>query len=301
MPEFILPPLKPRPMLPKKGHVESWLDGWMTRAVQTQTSWRYIAGRWFIYLMALWVLVIVPVFVDQMSMEKWLFCVLGFTIIIGMAQPNFRRWLAKLTLHFGRVFPYYLRPWRWVAQKVHPRLMAVKHVTPRVMFWRRMFDQSWTKDRSFGFHRLVSNWLGFLALLYATPIVTSIVLDGLYAYGTYPFGTYHDIIITQAYRNIREQNVYSVHGYRIESGEKREYYFELDPNIWFWQFYVEFQFGQIPILGRCTFETYGITLRIPRRFRILASGSLYALNPHIVNLQCQAPDIVPPEKKVEQK
>jgi len=299
MPEFVLPPLRPRPLLPRKGRVESWLDSWITKAVESETSWRWLACRWFVYLAALYTLVIAPVFLDQMSLERWAFYMLGFAIVISVVQPTFRHRLAKLTLHFGRVFPYYLRPWRWLGGIITPRLAKVRNITPRTLFWRRMFDTQWTKDRAFGAHRLVSNWIAFLLLLYAAPMVIETVLDGVYAYTTYPFGTYHDIIVTQAYRNIREQSTYSIHGYRIEDGEKHEFYFELDPNIWFWQFYVEFQFGQIPILGRCTFETYGITLRIPRRFRILASGSLYALNPHIVNLQCTAPDIVPPSEKVD--
>ena len=55
-------------------------------------------------------------------------------------------------------------------------------------------------------------------------------------------------------------------------------------------------FGQIPISGRCTFHTYGITLRVPQKLRLFSVGSLYALNPWIVSPSCEAPNIVPPDR-----
>lgn len=198
------------------------------------------------------------------------------------------RLLAKLTLRFGRTFPYVYRPWYWLSRDVRRRLDQQRHETVRTVFLRRLFGLDWP-DKRFRISFALVNWLTVILCL---PLVDDL-LDGLYAYATYPFGTYHDVVVTQAYRNITENNTYSVHGYTMVNGEKREYYFELRPNIWFWQFYVEFQFGQIPVLGRCTFDTYGITLRIPKSLRLFAPGSLYALNPYIVNMDCTPPTIVP--------
>lgn len=199
------------------------------------------------------------------------------------------RCFAKLTLHFGKTFPYAYRPWYWLSWLARRRLDRVKRDTTRTMFLRRLFSLDWPVERRFRVSFVLVNWLTMIVCL---PLVDD-VLDGAYAYATYPFGTYRNVVVTQAYRNITENNTYSVHGYTMVNGEKREYYFELRPNIWFWQFYVEFQFGQIPVLGLCTFETYGITVRIPRSLRLFAPGSLYALNPYIVNMDCKPPTIVP--------
>ena len=204
------------------------------------------------------------------------------------------RWIvtkfAKLTLYFGRTFPYVYRPWYRLAQFVQRRLDQRRHETVKTIFLRRLFSLQRT-DGVFRPSYAVCNWL---TVLFFLTFVDNLI-DGIYAYGTYPFGTYRDVIVTEAYRNITDQSTFAVHGYQMVNGEKHEIYMELVPNIWFMQFYVEFQFGQIPVLGRCTFDTYGISIRIPRRLRMLTAGSLYALNPNIVDMQCVAPDIVPPQ------
>jgi len=293
MPDYVLPPLRHAPIA-RKGRFEAWLDSLLLRAVVTETSWRWIALRWALYIAALYTLVIAPVFIDQMSLGRWLSFVLGFALAISIATPDFRRRLAVLSLRFGHAYPYVLRPWRRLAVWMQRRLAEVRPVTVRTLFWRRLFTVD-PETGQFKTGRMVLNWLSFLLLLYVSPMVAETVLDGAYAYSTYPFGTYDDIIVTQAYRNIRDQSTYSIHGYKVVNGEKQEYYFELGSTLWFWQLYPEYLFGQVPILGRCTFHTYGMTVRVWRKFRIFSAGSVYALNPWVVGIQCTAPNVVPHE------
>lgn len=111
-------------------------------------------------------------------------------------------------------------------------------------------------------------------------------------------GTYENVVVTQSYRNISEHNTFAIHGQIAKpSGDIEDVYLTLGPNVWFWDLYPEFIFGKIPASGRCTFYTYGITLRIPKRLRIFSAGSLYALNPWIVDIKdghCTIPTNVPP-------
>lgn len=200
----------------------------------------------------------------------------------------------RFTLHLGRTFPYVYYPWYWLGNLVRGYLDHRRHETAKSIFARRLFSLRKAPAGTFRTSYMIVNWL---TMAFALTLVDD-AIDGVYAYTTYPFGTYHDVVVTEAYRNITDQSTFAVHGYQtLENGEKHELYFELGPNIWFMQFYVEFQFGQIPKLGLCTFHTYGISLRIPRRLRLLSAGSLYALNPWIVNLECQAPNIVPPSAR----
>lgn len=203
----------------------------------------------------------------------------------------FIRRIAHLTLRFGRGFPYVFYPWigisigaSWVIDQ------WVRRETGRTIFLRRLFSLRKTEDNRFRLSYMAVNWIVFLFLLTLMDNAT----EGIYAYATYPFGTYRDVVVTQAYRNITEHNTYSIHGYQIgENGEQIERYFEIAPNLWFWEFYPEFTFGQVPVLGLCTFDTYGWSIRWPRRLRLFSPGSLYALNPYIVNMHCRPPTIVP--------
>lgn len=74
--------------------------------------------------------------------------------------------------------------------------------------------------------------------------------------------------------------------YVTPDGVKHEVFFELGSSVLFWNLYPEYMFGQIPITGRCTFDTYGLPVRL---------GKLYALNPWIVRPDCVAPANVPPQ------
>jgi hypothetical protein len=208
------------------------------------------------------------------------------------------RQIARWTLRFGRTFPYIYRPWAFAASWVRQILDRRRHETVKTIFLRRLFSLRRSDDGHFHISYAIVNWLTlFVALTFVDDAISAV-----YAWGTYPFGTYHDVIVTEAYPRqkvingtLTDANTFAVHGYQVINGEKKELYLELGPNIWFFQWTPEYQFGQIPKLGRCTFETYGIMLRWPRRLRLLSAGSLYALNPWIVDMQCVAPDIVPPK------
>jgi hypothetical protein len=207
------------------------------------------------------------------------------------------RKLVALTKYFGRTFPYVLRPWYRLCRVVRRRLDARavdRYDTARTLSLRRLFGLQRPQDGQFRPAYAVWNWATFLVFLWIAPTIIEDAIAGTYAYSTYPFGRYRDVIVTQAYRNISDQTTYAVHGYEmLPNGDKKELYFELGPNIWFWNLYPEFMFGQIPILGRCTFDTYGVTLRIPRKLRLFSAGSLYVLNPWIVDMQCTPPTVVP--------
>jgi len=290
MPEpFILPPLNHRP-IQRKGRVEGWLDEALTgdahlRASKQRASWWWIIGRWLLYILAIVMLVITPLD-EHVGIFRWLAELCGLALALSYFHPRFGHWLASCTMHFGRTFPYVLRPWYSVCKFMRSRLAKVKFETKHTIYLRRLFSLE-RHDGRFNPRHALLNWVTVLFLMYVFP------LDGIYAYVTYTWGTYHDIVVTQAYRNISDQNTYAVHGYKLIDGVKHEYYFELGPNLWFWQLYPEYMFGQLPVLGRCTFDTYGVTLRIPQRLRLFAAGSLYALNPWIVSIQCTAPSIVP--------
>ncbi len=198
--------------------------------------------------------------------------------------------LARLTIWFSHTFPFLYWPVYVVCLFVRRLLDKRPYQTARSMFLRRLFSLRRPTERRFYTSYAIVNWVTlFLAFGFVDDAI-----DGIYAYSTYPFGTYKDVIVIDTYRNITNQSTFAVHGYQIINGEKKELYFELGPNVWFWDLYPEFMFGQIPKLGRCNFDTYGITVRIPRRFRLFTAGSLYALNPWIVGIECTAPSIVPP-------
>jgi hypothetical protein len=287
---FTLPPLPSRRIL---GGWERRLDGMLFRAATTPVSWWWTGGRWLVYLAAIYALFLAPLVGDQASIQVWTIMLIGFTTLIALLKPQFRYTLAALTLRFGRTFPYVLRPWYWLSIYARERLKTVKTETARTVYLRRLFSLTWT-DGTFRSTHAIGNWLTFLLVLFYLPMFLSNGIEAGYAWGSYPFGTYTDIDIAGVpYRNITNQNTYSVHGFKIIDGVKHEYYFELGPNIWFWQLYPEYMFGQIPAFGRCTFHTYGITFRVPARLRLFSAGSLYALNPWIVGMECTSPSIVP--------
>ena len=280
---FVLPPLHRRNLQPK-GRVEGWLDRLLDHSVLARTSPWWLIVRWLLYIVAFWVLVIMPLN-ERGSLLGWLTDLLLFGAAIAYVNPRFLHKLASWTLYFGRTFPYVLRPWYWLSTFMRRQLAKVR-ATMRTVWLQRLFSLERTDGRFRPSYAAI-NWATVLLAAYIMPI------DGIYAYLTYPFGTYHDIIVTQPYRNITEPNIYSIHGYKIIDGVKHEYYFELGPNLWFWQLYPEFMFGQISQHDRCTFHTYGITLRIPQKLRLFSVGSLYALNPWIVSIDCVSPNIAP--------
>jgi hypothetical protein len=287
MPEpFTLPPLRHQP-IQAKGRVEGWLDRIAVRAALKRISPWWAIVRWLLYIVAFWVLVVVPLN-ERVGLLEWLTQLLLFGAAIAYVKPSFLHTLAGWTLHFGRTFPYVIRPWYWLSKFMRGQLAKVR-ATARTMWLRRLFALEWSEGR-FNPRYAVVNWVTVLLAAYIMPI------DGFYAYLTYPFGTYSDIVVTQPYRNITEPSTYAIHGYKIIDGVKHEYYFELGPNIWFWQLYPEFMFGQISQYSRCTFHTYGVTLRVPQKLRLFSAGSLYALNPWIVSIDCVTPDIVPTQK-----
>lgn len=196
--------------------------------------------------------------------------------------------LARITLHFGRTFPYLWRPWVWGGTVVISRLDKRRHETAKTIFLRRLFSLRRNADERFHPIYAAWNWLFALALLWFLPAVVG---NAMYAYLTYPFGEYRDVVVTQAYRNITNEHTYAVHGYQIDpDGTKEELYFEIGANVWFWQLYPEFTFGRIPVLGRCTFQTYGISLRL-----LKDTSSFYVLNPWIVSAKCTPPTVIPPD------
>jgi hypothetical protein len=250
--------ISPRRPVRVKGWAESRLDQFLLRAVMEPLPWWQAIARWLVTT------------------------------------------LARLTLSFGRTFPLLYRPWYRLSQIVRYMLDQRRHETVKTIFLRRLFSLQRPDDGRFRVSYAVCNWIVAIFLLTLVPDC----LEALYVYSTYPFGTYHDVIVTEAYPKqkvvngvLTDTNTFAVHGYQTNGNEKRELYFELGPNIWFIKFTPEYTFGQIPKLGRCTFETYGIMLRIPRKLRLLAPGSLYALNPWIVDMQCIAPNIVPAQEK----
>ena len=257
MPEpFTLPSLR-HPQVKPKGRWETRLDAFLMRAVLEPRPWWVAICHWLI------------------------------------------RKLAQLTLYFGRRFPYILRPWyalAWTLRKAW--LDRVHFHTSKTMFARRLFGIQW-REGQFRPSYAIANWIVFVVFLWYVPLT---VLEGLYVYGTYPFGTYHDFIVTQAYPSaaasyVTDQKIYAVHGYVLaDNSERREYYLELGPNIWFMELYPEYIYGKVTVNGRCTFHTYGIPLRIPRGLRLLAAGSIWALNPWIVDVHCTPPTVVPPSE-----
>ena len=251
---FVLPPLD-RPHVTSKGPWERSLDGFLMRAVLEPRPWWLAIGTWML------------------------------------------RILARLTLHFGRTFPYIVRPWYALAFVMRRWwLDRVQFHTVRTMFARRLFGIQW-KAGTFRPIYAIVNWIAFLAFLWYVPLLA---IEGIYVYGTYPFGTYENFVVTQAYAStsasfFTDQKVYAVHGYiTMSDGERREYYFELGSNLWFMQLYPEYIFGRVIVNGRCTVHTYGIPLRIPRGLSLLAAGSIWALNPWIVDVHCVSPTVVPP-------
>lgn len=191
--------------------------------------------------------------------------------------------LARLTLWLGRTFPFIYRPWFWIGRVVRQWLDDQHHETANTVRLRRLFPTRAADDGRFYTSFAIVNWI---TLLFALSYIT-VPVEVVYAYSTYPFGTYHDVIVTQAYRSITDPSVFDIHGYYVTpDGVKHEVFFELGSSVLFWNLYPEYMFGQIPITGRCTFDTYGLPVRL---------GKLYALNPWIVRPDCVAPANVPPQ------
>jgi hypothetical protein len=198
----------------------------------------------------------------------------------------------RLTLLFGRRFPYLFRPYLWVS--AIGRLLIDRHIvktkteTVRTLFFKRAFAAREQITKFNAFFALL-NWLTVLFVVFE---ILPTVVEGVYAYGTY--GTYKGVIVTQAYRNITDVNTFAVHGYHItKDGNKEPLYFSIGPNIWYWDLYPEFLFGQVAQYAKCDFITYGITVRVPTRLHFLSQGALYVLNPWIINMSCASPSIVP--------
>jgi len=204
-----------------------------------------------------------------------------------VAQHSWWYWIgakfARLTLRLGIRFPWVYRPWFWLGALVRRSLDERRHETALTIRLRRLFPPRRPNDGVFHPSFAIVNWITLLVVV----SYLNVPIEIGYAYGTYPFGTYRDVIVTEAYRSITDPSVFDIHGYYLtRNGVKHEVFFELGSNIWFWNLYPEYTFGQIPKLGRCTFDTYGLPVRL---------GKLYALNPWIVHADCVAPVIVPPE------
>ncbi len=202
----------------------------------------------------------------------------------------------RLTSYFGHTFPYIYRPWYWLSSFIRYRLdrrfNIVRVETVKTLFMRRLFGLIRPQDHIFRPSYAVVNWMTALVFISILPSIIGILIEGIYVYST--GNTYNDVIVTQAYRNITDQSTFSVHGYEeLEDGSKRELYFEIGANLWHWTLYPEFVFGQVTVNGKCTFHTFGETVRIPRRLSMFSRGSLYVLNPWIIDLQCTAPSNVP--------
>jgi hypothetical protein len=202
----------------------------------------------------------------------------------------------RLTSYFGHTFPYVYRPWYWLSSFVRYRLdkrfEKAKVETVKTLFMRRLF--SLVRPHGDIFHPIyaVVNWATLLVFMSLIPAIAGILVEGIYVYTT--GDTYNDVIVTQAYRNITDQSTFSVHGYQeLPNGQKKELYFEIGANLWHWTLYPEFVFGQVTVNGKCNFHTFGETIRIPRRLSMFSRGSLYVLNPWIIDLQCTAPSNVP--------
>ena len=215
MPEpFILPPLHRRNFR-LKGRLETWLDRIAVRAALKRTSPWWGIVRWLLYIMAFWVLVVMPLN-ERFGLIEWLTYLLLFGAALAFVKPSFLHKLASWTLYFGRTFPYIIRPWYWLSKFMRWQLAKIRFMTARTVWLNRLFSLEW-RDGRFNPTYAAVNWATVLLGLYMMPI------DGFYAYLTYPFGTYADIVITQAYRNITEPSTYAVHGYRIIDGVKHEY------------------------------------------------------------------------------
>lgn len=224
----------------------------------------------------------------RLAPKGWLESWLDSVLLRSVVTP--RSWwswpvtkFARFTLRLGMRFPWVYRPWFWLGSLVRQGLDERRHETALTIRLRRLFPLRRPVDGMFRPSFAIINWI---TLLFVVSYINVPIEIG-YAYGTYPFGTYRDVIVTQAYRSFTDPSVFDIHGYYLTpDGEKHAVFFELGSNVWFWNLYPEFLFGQIPIGGRCKFDTYGLSVRV---------GKLYALNPWIVHPDCVAPVIVAPE------
>ncbi len=110
----------------------------------------------------------------------------------------------------------------------------------------------------------------------------------------YVLGTtrdFHNVHIT--FKQIIDQDRYLVFGdYTDANGQKDNMAFNVTDSWVYWNWTPDLTFAQIPVVGSCTFHTYGWYVRVPRFVPLL--GRTLLVEPVVIEAKCVSSDLVTP-------
>lgn len=187
----------------------------------------------------------------------------------------------------GRKYPLIFRIWDLLGRIVISRQSGP--ATARSILLQRLFKRPQTTDTAYHGGYVTLNAITALAMLWAAWMACGTVVESAYILLTYQHNKYTNITVTSHNPNFTSPHLFAVYGYKkLPDGSQEEVFLEIGPSFWFQEYNPEFLFGKISDNAICSFDAYGVLLRIPLGLRYLSKDSLYALNPWIVGVRCFA-------------